>query len=543
MARLVISSADGTRVCELTKPVTTIGRGTANDLVLNDPSVSRLHGVIKLDGDGRVFIADRGSLNGIVIRGNPISGETQMETGVPVEVGCYDLTLEPAVESEVIVQPSQMPEALRNVFGGRDLSPSAELSAAPPKLEAESPGLLNKYLKVSKENVLLRLLYDAGKALNSRLSINDIVDEVMKLIFRIEGVERSAIMFLNDNAEIDRESDIRYRTQPSAQRPKIIFSRSVLECIKRERQPILITDLGMDERFLTSESIKISGLRSAMCAPLISSSRNVLMGVLYADNPDRASAFTQEELNVFAVVASQTASAMENIMAHKKLVEEAAQRHALERFLAPEVVKMISENPEGIRLGGANQKATILFTDIRGFTTLSEELPPEKIVEILNEFFSRVTDVIFDHGGTLDKFIGDAAMAVFGAPISKGNDAANAVRAAIDVQRLIVELNRDAADRGHPEIRVGIGINTGLVTAGNIGSTKRLDYTVIGDPVNTASRLCGKAAGGEIIISESTAAEVGEEFAKDAKPAVSVKGKAAPIAIYSILWAKVAAKV
>jgi len=542
MARLVISSADGTRVCELTKPVTTFGRGTANDLVLDDPSVSRLHGVIKLDADGRVFIADRGSLNGIVIRGTSIASETMMETGVPVEVGCYDLTLEPAVESEVIVQSSQMPEALRNVFGGRELSPSAEFTPA-VKLETEAdPALLGKFLKVSKENVLLRLLYDAGKALNSRLSINDIVDEVMKLVFRIEGVERAAIMFTNENAEIEGDSDIRYRTPPSGQRPKIIFSRSVLSQISKEKQPILITDLS-DERFKSSQSFQIQGLRSAMCAPLIGTSRGVLLGVLYADNPETASAFTQEELNVFAVVASQTAGAMENILAHKKLVEESAQRHALERFLAPEVVQMISANPEGIRLGGANQRVTILFTDIRGFTTLSEQLPPEKIVEILNEFFSRVTDVIFDHGGTLDKFIGDAAMAVFGAPISKGNDAANAVRAAIDIQRLIVELNRDAPDRGHPQIKVGIGINTGLVTAGNIGSTKRLDYTVIGDSVNTASRLCGKAAGGEIIISESTAADVGSEFEKDSLPAVAVKGKTAPVAIFSIPWKKEAAKV
>lgn len=540
MARLVITSADSSsRICELNKPLTTVGRGTANDLVLNDSSVSRLHAVIKLESDGRVLIADRGSTNGVIVRGERISCETQLQVGVPIGIGSYEITLEPMQESEVIVQKSEMPEALRNVFVGRELTPksSIQVDEAPhPGRGADTAQLFDKFLKLQKENMLLRLLYDAGKALNSRLSVDDIIEQIMELTFRVEGVERSLLMFLNEKGEIERQSDVRYRTTPLTQQPKIIFSRSILDRIRRERQPILITDLGLDERFAGSESMKISGLRSAMCAPLISPSRGVLLGVLYADNLEKISAFTQEEVNVFAVVASQAAAAIDNTLAHKRLLEESTQRRALERFLAPEVVEMIAANPEGIRLGGANQRVTIFFTDIRGFTTLSETLPPEKIVEILNEFFSRITDVIFDHGGTLDKYIGDAAMAIFGAPISKGHDAANAIRAALEIQRLIVELNRDAADRGHPEIGVGIGINSGIVTAGNIGSAKRLDYTVIGDAVNVASRLCGKAAPGEILISESTASELVGAFRLEALPPVQVKGKSEAIRIYSVPW-------
>lgn len=198
---------------------------------------------------------------------------------------------------------------------------------------------------------------------------------------------------------------------------------------------------------------------------------------------------------------------------------------------------MVANNPEGVRLGGINQKVSVLFADIRGFTTLSENMEPEKVVEILNNYFTHVTDIIFDHGGTLDKYLGDGVMALFGAPLSKGNDAENSVRAAQALQRLVIELNRDAAARQWPELRVGIGINTGIVTAGNIGSPRRIDYTVIGDTVNTASRLTYNAPAGTIIISQATATDLspGKFHLKTLEP-LTVKGKAEPIKVFSVDW-------
>jgi adenylate cyclase len=380
------------------------------------------------------------------------------------------------------------------------------------------------------------MLYDAGKVLNALRTVPELVKEVVQLTFRIEGVQRGSIMFIGPNGDVTEQSEVRYRTTPIDEQPQITFSRAILHRIMQERAPILVTDLSADERFVTSESIKVSGMQSAMCAPLISPNSGNVLGVLYVDNLSKSSAFSQEELNVFAVVATQAAAAIENVMAHKQIADQEVQRQALARFLAPEVVEMIASNPAGIRLGGVNQKVTVLFCDIRGFTAMSETMQPEKVVEILNEYFSRVTDVIFDHGGTLDKYIGDAAMAIFGAPFSKGNDAANAVQAAVAIQSMICELNRDAAERGHPELKIGVGINTGVVTAGNIGSAKRLDYTVIGDSVNLASRLCGKAEAGQIIISESTAQELGNTCTLCSLPPVTVKGKSHAINICSVEW-------
>jgi adenylate cyclase len=540
MARLIINSPDGKRgILELKKPVITIGRGNANDLVLNDTSVSRFHAVIKLAEDDAVTIADRGSTNGVLINSKRILADTVLNDGDAIKIGVYGLKFERFNDSALIVKKAEIPSTLKHVLRG-ELQPSVRKESVAPDTSASD--LLHTVRKLERENYLLTVLYDAGKALNSKLSVDDIASQVMELSFRIEGVERGFMMLFDKKGEVWRETEVKYRDAPAAgavDQPRIIFSQTVLDRIKKEPQPILITDASEDERFSESESLKISGLRSAMCAPLVGAQR--LFGILYVDNMQRKAAFTQEELNVFSLVATQAANAIDNATAHEQLAESAIQRSALERFLSPDVVEMIAADPAGVKLGGINQKVSVMFADIRGFTSLSERMAPEKIVEVLNEYFTRVTDVIFDNGGTLDKYIGDAVMAVFGAPISKGNDAVNAVRVAVEIQKLLVEMNRDAAARSWPKLQVGIGINTGIVTAGNIGSPRRIDYTVIGDAVNTASRLMSNAMPGQIIISKTTADELGGKFPVTALPPFKVKGKAEPLAAFDVDWQRKAA--
>jgi adenylate cyclase len=535
MARLIISSPDGKNgILELNKPVITIGRGNANDLVLNDASVSRFHAVIKLRNNS-IFIADRGSTNGLVLNDKKITKETELKNGDVALVGLYRLVLENVGEEGIQVRRGDWPSTLNHIMHGRDDQAAIPRSGAIP--QSDLTDLASRVKKLERENYLLTVLYEAGKALSSKLALEHICDQVVSLACLIEGVERGFVMLFDEQGEVMRQSEVRYR-DPEANaesRPQIILSQSVLEMVRKEKQPILIENVREDERFNASESLKISGLRSAMCAPLVGKER--LFGILYVDNLERASAFTQEELNVFALVAAQAGAAIDNASAHEKIAQQVAQRSALERFLAPEVVEMVVANPD-IRLGGVNQEVTVLFADIRGFTAMSEKLEPGRVVEILNEYFTRVTDVIFDNGGTLDKYIGDAVMAVFGAPISKGNDAANAVNSAIQIQRLLIELNRDAAARKWPELRVGIGINTGSAIAGNIGSPRRLDYTVVGDAVNTAQRLMTNAQGGQILISESTASRIGKTFDMERLPELKVKGRHEAVPVFSVRWAE-----
>lgn len=530
MARLVISAPDGKRgILELTKPLITIGRGPANDLVLNDLGVSRFHAVVKQSPGGAVVIADRGSTNGVMVNGARIAAEVELRKGDRARIGAYELVFESVDDSAFEIRRADIPSAIQNVLRGGAASQPEKVSDT--STARESRATLDK---LERENFLLRMLYDAGKALHAKLSIDDIAEEVMELAFRVEGVERGFIMLFDDKGEVTRQTEVRYRVAPGKEQPQIILSRSVLERVKKELQPILITDLSSDERFRSSESMVISGLRSAICAPLVAQNR--LAGVLYVDNLNKTSAFTQDELDVLTVVAAQAAAAIDSAKTHAQLAEHAMQRSALERFLSPEVVEMIAANPQEVKLGGVSQKVTILFADIRNFTSLSETLPPEKIVEILNEYFTRVTDVIFDYGGTLDKYLGDGVMAVFGAPISKGNDAASAVRSAIAIQLLVREMNRDAAARGWPSLGVGIGVNTGMVTAGNIGSPRRIDYTVIGDPVNVASRLMSNAGPGQTLISQDTATDLGPapDFQLHRLAPLQVKGKSQPLSVFSV---------
>lgn len=541
MARLIISSPDGKNgILELNKPLITVGRGNANDLVLNDASVSRFHAVFKLR-DNSIFVADRGSTNGIVLNDEKISKETELKNGDVALLGLYRLRLENVDDNGLQVRRGEWPSTLNNLM--RDRTQQAALPRSSDTHSNELTDLAGRVKKLERENYLLTVLYEAGKALNSKLALEHICEQVISLACLIEGVERGFVMLFDERGEVAKQTEVRYRDPASAgSRPQIILSTRVLELIRKERQPILIEDVSADERFSGSESLKISGLRSAMCAPLVG--KDQLFGVLYVDNLEKASAFTQDELNVFALVAAQAGAAVDNAMAHEKIAQQSLQRSALERFLSPEVVEMVVANPD-IRLGGVNQEVTVMFADIRGFTTMSETMAPSRVVEILNEYFTRVTDVIFDNGGTLDKYIGDAVMAVFGAPISKGNDAAAAVSSAMQIQRLLVELNRDAAAREWPELRVGIGINTGYAIAGNIGSPRRLDYTVVGDAVNTAQRLMTNAAGGQILISESTAKKLGKTgktIDLERLPELKVKGRSEAVPVFRVNWVEESAE-
>lgn len=211
----------------------------------------------------------------------------------------------------------------------------------------------------------------------------------------------------------------------------------------------------------------------------------------------------------------------------------------LGRYVSSAVLSSISEKKEDILLGekGMRMELTVLFSDIEGFTNLSERLPAEAVVEILNSCFTAMVDIIFRYQGTLDKFMGDAIMAFWGAPVRMDDHARKAVLAGLEMKEAMIGLNRTLREKGLPEIRIGTGINTGEVILGNIGSPKRLDYTVIGDDVNLASRLQSLTRRYKvpIIISEATAREIGDNLLLRPIDIVRVKGKAKPVKIFEPL--------
>ncbi len=204
------------------------------------------------------------------------------------------------------------------------------------------------------------------------------------------------------------------------------------------------------------------------------------------------------------------------------------------RYLTDAVVKSLLETPEGLKLGGDRRKVTILMCDLRGFSTISEKMPPEKVVEILNVFLGTMTDAIAKYQGTIDEFIGDAILVLFGAPIYREDDAARAVASAIAMQLAMRSVNDKLAQMQLPEISMGIGINTGEVVAGNIGSQSRAKYAVVGNHVNLTARIESYTVGGQILISETTYAEIKDIVKTNGSMEVEPKGVSHPISIYDI---------
>lgn len=213
-------------------------------------------------------------------------------------------------------------------------------------------------------------------------------------------------------------------------------------------------------------------------------------------------------------------------------------RDLFSRYVSPEYVRRLADDLESLELGGERTEITVLFSDIRGFTALSERLPAADVLTLLNQYLDCMTDVVFRHGGTLDKFIGDAVMAFWGAPVAVPDHAARAAAAALDMLEELEELNEGWRERGFPSVlAIGIGINTGEAVVGNIGSLERkLDYTAIGDPVNLASRLesLNKQYGTAILVSGSTARAAGDAFDFRPVEAVTVRGKTEPVDIYEL---------
>lgn len=209
-------------------------------------------------------------------------------------------------------------------------------------------------------------------------------------------------------------------------------------------------------------------------------------------------------------------------------------RAAFAGFVSPAVLGEILSGNLQPQLGGERREICLLFSDIRGFTTLSESLPPEDVTRLLDRYFSRMVAAIHAHGGTLDKFMGDGIMAFWGAPMAHPDDAIRSVQCALDQMEVLGRFNRKRVEGGHPALAVGMGLHTGPLVAGYVGSSKAMSYTVIGDTANTSARLCGIALAGQVIVSENTLARLGPRFEVEELPPAHLKGKEKPLRIFNV---------
>lgn len=427
----------------------------------------------------------------------------------------------PSELSKVTIAPGMVESHIRTRLG-------MEQNFLPEKLVNDVDSLRRDYEK-------LRVSYELARAIGAELDIQKVLDRILAAAFQILQADRGIVLLYNDEKKLEPRA---VRTRAGTQDPNepLLISSTIVEQVASQRQAVLSSDATVDSRFGGAHSIIMQGIRSSMAVPLMHSDE--LFGMMLLDSQIATNAFTEKDLQLFQNVANQAAISVQNSLYAKKLEAEAVTRERFQRLLSPAIAQQVLEGKVAIQKGGEGRQTTVLFSDIRGFTSMSESENPQVIVDMLNEYFELMVEVIFKYEGTLDKFVGDEIMALYGAPVTHGDDAVRCVRTAIEMLEVLRELNAARARAGAPEIRIGIGINTGHVVAGYIGSSKALEYTVIGDTVNTGARLCSVAKAGEIIISQSTYEQIGDRFDVVELPPVQVKGKSQALKIYNVIGEK-----
>ena len=503
LLRYTETSGDKTHV--LARGRTILGRLPSCGVVLEAISVSRRHASLRVDDEGHCWLADLGSRCGSFRNKIRVwTDDVELQPGDSLQLGDQVLSIEQHLPAREL------------------LSEQHEMSEGPGTIVLRS----GDPLAGNRSGHLVRLLSDAGRSLLGTQTLMEILNRVVAMAFEIVPAERAFLLMRErPGAELVARV-LRQRDGTSPAHPSL--SRSVVQRVISDRVAILAADAVQDRFVGLTDSIRSLNIRSFMCAPLWN--RDQVIGVLYVDSP-RAARFGAADLDGFTALANAAAVAIEQARLTAHLLEETRRRERLSRYHSPSVVDRIIHDAGDGRMAAQEREVSVMFCDLVGFTTMCEAISPSQSAAILNGFLSHMTDVIFEHEGTLDKFIGDALLAVFGAPLDQPDHATRAVRAALGMRRALADLN---ASGGSPPLRMRIAINTGIGITGDIGSPRRREFTVLGDVVNTASRMEGQAAPGEIVISGATYAKVKDDVVTRSLGEKMLRGRATPIELYAV---------
>lgn len=538
MAKLRIIGPEGQEERSLL-PHNTLGRHPSNTMQLLDRIVSKEHCHIDWV-DGRYVLSDLGSLNGTYVNGqrvkkHPLSNGDEVSLGATRLVYMADSGSFSPVDGTHTDSPSQVRE-LTSSFA---IVPEGVESQIRARLAPLSPPTFLPERSVQDQAILradyekLRVSYEVIRTIGVELDSDKLLHKVLDCAFQLLPADRGVILLYDDQHELAPRC---IRSRRPADDEAILLSRTILNEVLREKAAVMSHDVSLDARFQAAQSIILQGIRSTMAVPLLHSGE--VFGIMMIDSHIATHAFTEKDLQLFQNVANQAAIAIQNSLYAKKLEREAVTRERFQRLLSPAIAEQVIEGRVEIAKGGELRETTVLFTDIRGFTAMSEFRRAQDIVDMLNDYFERMVELIFKYEGTLDKFVGDEIMALFGSPVSHPDDPYRAVQTALEMQRSLQEFNDERQARGHEPVRIGIGINSGEVVAGYLGSSRALEYTVIGDTVNSGSRLCALAKPGEILISDATYQRVRNHFEVQPLPPVQVKGKSQIMKIYKVIGAR-----
>lgn len=542
VTRYRLTSTDGLQQHELRAGVQlVVGRAPSSDIAIFDGTVSRRHAELQVDETG-VQVRDLGSSNGTFHNGERIDdGEpVTLAPGDTITFGKVAFRVQP-VTPPAPYSPSIAPGASESSNG--HLRPSATIVRQLPVRDSQNalaalgssdPRIstapnVAATLSEDKSEQKLATLLEVSKGLGKAEDIDALLEKIVRYAYQILDVDRVAILLSDDGRELTPKIA---RDKRGSEQPRAV-PQSIARKVVEDKVAILSDNAGEDTRF-GGQSILMQQIRSAICCPLIGSEDRVL-GVLYVDNVTTTHRFSEHDLEYLIAFAGIAAAGIENQQFAQRIQREMLARENLTRYFAPQVAERIASSREAARLGGEKRPVAVLFSDIRGFTPMAESMNPDDMASLLSEYFTEMVECVFRHDGTLDKFMGDAVMAQWGAPIGTGEDADRAIQAAVDMMRALKKLNTKWRGEGRPQLQIGIGVNYGEAFAGNIGSERRLEFTVIGDTVNTAYRLCSAADAGQILITEEMKRALKSSPKLKACPPMELKGKSQPVPVYCVV--------
>lgn len=525
------------KIYQLQLGINKVGRANDNSIVIKNQNVSRYHAEIEVKRRSWI-LKDLGSRNFTFVNQEKIN-QSKLKSGDEIrfttEKFMFFLKKEDFEETSIfdnsIPTQKQDSKSIRKEI-------SLETSQFELKtLFLEEEELSGSVLKLTQQNVYqrnvdkLKVLLQVSKALSSPQSLDKLLDKILNLLFEIINVDRAAILLLNENKKKLECKAFKGKLTTNEKTP--FYSRQIINWVYKNGKVLATGDASADQRFKTAESVVKQQIHASMCIPL--KPKEDIIGVLYLDNLYIQEIYSDEDIEFVTALAVQAAIAIDNTRLYERIESEAVLRSKLELFFPSSVRKKLKEVDQ---LEIIEREVTVLFADITGFTELSSRKKPREIIEILNEYFNAVIeDIVFKHEGTLEKYIGDALLAVWGVPYKQPDDPYRALISAIEMQQAVQKLNENWRKKRNLEIQIHIGLNTGRVAAGNIGSDKLIQYATIGDTTNVCSRICDVAKGDEIVISSSTFNKLNiSDIPITKMPLVKVKGKSHPLQLYLVHW-------
>ncbi len=536
--------------------ITVIGRDPATcGVVIPAQTVSRTHAVVRPDESGPGYvIEDLDSRSGTWVNGVRTRRAVLLE-GDRVQIGpaLLKVGLREDALSAGAIDPSTLEEpekgerprlqtmrltldAASFKLRARDLDPSqsstqAEASgsqklepppaAGPPESPAER----------------LEAIIELSHALAVTHDHTRLVREVCRRLFTLFPLAKRVGYFDVEGAGERPASTPRMLVDRDARagltQKSVKISKAIVDEAIAQRHAILSDDLSRDARFADSKSAQELGTRSVLCAPLCAGDR--VLGALYLETREGTVPFDEGALRFATGIATVVASAAENARLLAKVQSETARRAVLERYFAPDMLERVLSGEVPLARDGEVRTGTILFTDIRGFTRLTGTTEPKVLVATLNAYFEAMQRIVFRGRGTVERFGGDSILAYWGVLHDDPSGPEHAARAALQMQNELFRLNRELAMAKKPRLDVGIGVNTGDVIAGNVGSAERYEFTILGDAVNLARRIEDLAGPAEVLLGEATQAALRNTALVRLLPPREVKGRAQPVVLAALL--------